>query len=145
MDLNGNTLLHFLPYGAAETLKFLLQQRVNVNRKNKLGCSPLHLAASAGNLEVLKLLLKSGADVNAQNDLGGTPLYFAMFYKQFAVAEFLKRNGADSTLPGRLELLLTSFWKYISMISRIRLSYLGMQDICRVLLVISYHSLYYTG
>jgi hypothetical protein len=74
------------------------------------------------------LFLKFGADLNAQNDLEGTPLYFA---------EFLKRNGADSTLPGRLELLLTSFWKYISMISRIRLSYLGMKDICRVLLVIS--------
>jgi ankyrin repeat protein len=76
----------------------LLQKGASVNGRNELGCTPLHLAASSGNLEVMKLLLDFGADINSQNNLGATPLYFAVYCKQFAAAEFLKQKGAATNL-----------------------------------------------
>jgi ankyrin repeat protein len=99
LDSRRNTMLHHLALNVkpfVKPLEILLQKGASVNGRNMLGCSPLHLAASSGNLEVLKLLLDFGADINSQNNLGATPLYFAVYYKQFAVVEFLKQKGAGT-------------------------------------------------
>lgn len=49
----------------------------NVNEANFNGYSPLHLAASAGNLEITKWLIVHGADCELKNSSGKTAMQLA--------------------------------------------------------------------
>jgi hypothetical protein len=57
------------------------------------GNTPLHRAASNGELELCKKLLAEGADPNARNALGQTP----MEYRQYWWDKFLDIAKADSS------------------------------------------------
>ena len=48
-----------------------------MNRVDKLGASPLLLAAQEGNLKIVKLLVKKGANINQANAHGHTALHLA--------------------------------------------------------------------
>ncbi|MCZ0933348.1 MAG: ankyrin repeat domain-containing protein [Oligoflexia bacterium] len=55
-----------------------------VSMKDSKGETPLHLAASQGNIDIVKLLIEGGADINARSEspvgehIGDTPLYCAI-------------------------------------------------------------------
>lgn len=55
--------------GSIPKIEKLLQQ-TNINVRDELGRSALHVAASEGKLEVVEYLLKMGADVTAQDSQG---------------------------------------------------------------------------
>jgi ankyrin repeat protein len=44
--------------------EFLIEHKANVNIKDHLGWSVLHLAAEKGLIEIVDLLIKKGADPN---------------------------------------------------------------------------------
>jgi ankyrin repeat protein len=48
-----------------------------VDESNYCGLSPLHLAASAGNLEIAKWLIAHGADCTLKNTSGKTAMQLA--------------------------------------------------------------------
>lgn len=45
------------------------------NSRDPNGYTPVHAAASYGNIELLELLLKHGGDINVQDNEGDTPLH----------------------------------------------------------------------
>ena len=55
--------------------------------------TPLHLAASEGQLSSVKYLCEHGADVNVRDRWGGTPLADACNHKHDAVAAYLRGRG----------------------------------------------------
>lgn len=62
--------------------------------------TPLHWAASCGDVEALDALLDAGADLEAPGAVlgGGTPIADARGFKQWAAAERLLARGATTTL-----------------------------------------------
>ncbi|XP_020917386.1 palmitoyltransferase AKR1 isoform X2 [Exaiptasia diaphana] len=59
------------------------------------GMTPLHRAATRGNLEILQILLEFGANVNALNGFGETPLHFACQTASLKFVGILVNKGAD--------------------------------------------------
>lgn len=104
------------------SVKFLISKGANVNRvllknpkytfyhKDKLGFSPLHIAALNGNLEMIKLLLNNNADVNARAILNSaikykgnlTPLHIACINyrhpQSFEIVKYLIEHGANPNI-----------------------------------------------
>lgn len=64
---DGLTALHLAVCAEAEpTVKFLIQNCVDVNATCSEGWTPLHCAAATNNLTIVKLLIENGGDVNAE-------------------------------------------------------------------------------
>ena len=73
-------------------VKFLLSV------KDGDGCTPLHLAASAGAAEVVREMMRLGAAVDARDNLGRTPLHMAARYNREEVMDVLLEHGAEPKL-----------------------------------------------
>jgi uncharacterized protein len=97
MDVNsvdpaGNTLLHVAARNGNERLiSALLKQKANPNARNRVGDSPLMLAAYTGKLDAVDLLLAGGAKLNHE---GWTPLHYAVFAEQPDMVSRLLDKGA---------------------------------------------------
>lgn len=80
-DGNGWTLLHWIAYDEKkdqEIIPVLLANGALIDRKNRNGETPLHLAATFVNLVAMRTLLASKADVNMVAEfMGWTPLHYA--------------------------------------------------------------------
>ena len=112
-DNEGNTVLHTnSAKGNLEIIYYLLFEYdppADVNKKNKNGDTPSHLAAKYGNLRGLKLLFRMGADADIQNAQEFTPLDSAVneiknegnppqhIEAIKAVIEFLKKDKEGTT------------------------------------------------
>jgi len=109
--ISGNTLLHEIALSesgetALKEAKFLISKGLNVNAKNCLEQTPLHIAAELGKKELAFLLIKAGADVNAQDKYGKTPLYYCVVNltpedgkAKIEIAKYLLKHGADPINP----------------------------------------------
>jgi ankyrin repeat protein len=64
--------------------------------------SPLHEAATIGNLDIARVLLASSARVNITNHAGLTPLHHAIAANHVELAEFLLDSGAELNARGRV-------------------------------------------
>jgi len=99
-DLNaenpaGETPLMYLALaGQTERAAGLIGRGAQVNR---LGWTPLHYAASKGQLGVARLLLQHRAIVNAPSPRGVTPLMMAGYSGNREMVNLLLRAGADAT------------------------------------------------
>jgi hypothetical protein len=74
--------------------KSLLEDGANVNEKNRVGNTPLHLAIINDSPDMVSLLLEYGANVNEKNNSGNTPLHLAKG-KGAEIAKLLLEKGAD--------------------------------------------------
>lgn len=61
----------------------------NINEKNDNGWTPLHIAASKGNINLIKGLLKNKANLTDVNNEGQTALHIAILNKKCAAAKVL--------------------------------------------------------
>ena len=104
----GMTSLHISSErtGAEDILLVLVSASCDVNARNKLGRTALHLAAKQGNLQNLKTLLDAGCDRNIKDKLGFTAVGLAFKFNQKASADVLlhykpKRNQSicEETVP----------------------------------------------
>ena len=91
--LHSAALFADLP-GRLGEMRTLLAVGADVNAKNTVGWTPLHLAARIGHTEAARLLLAAGADVNAKDKDGHTPLHGAAENGHTDVVNLLRAHGA---------------------------------------------------
>ena len=104
--------------GDYKTVKTLLEQDVHVNMRDDNpdaeGRTPLHWAASMGNVKIAKLLLKYGASINArEKDQKNTPLLLASRLGKTNIVKLLLKHGAsldERTYWGETPLILAAYW-----------------------------------
>lgn len=70
-----------------------------MNRLNKTGLAPIHLAAATGATDFLVELISRGADVSLPASSGSTALHFAAKNDRRGIVEVLLMSGADPACP----------------------------------------------
>jgi len=81
--------------GDLERVKTLVGQGSDVNAKNRMGMTPLVVAAMNNRTAVCEFLVTKGADLNAKDGKGQTALYFAVDRNNKELVEMLVKKGAD--------------------------------------------------
>ena len=81
--------------GEPASVKFMLKEGADVNKKDKKGLRPLHNACFCGRFKVAEILIDHGAGVDRQDTNGCTPLHKACVYEFVEVAKMLLDHGAD--------------------------------------------------
>ncbi len=76
---------------------------------NKTGWTPLHYAASTGQLAIITLLLENSAYIDAESPNGTTPLMMAAMYGNQASVKLLLQEGADPQLTNQQGLTAIQF------------------------------------
>ncbi|KAM0723041.1 hypothetical protein Q7P37_001240 [Cladosporium fusiforme] len=76
-------------------LSMLLSKGANVDHKDQLDRSPLHLAAFGGHLDTVRVLLDAGADIHTVGKWIGTPLSLASLRGHAAVVELILDRKAN--------------------------------------------------
>ncbi|GFO11390.1 ankyrin repeat and socs box protein 1-like [Plakobranchus ocellatus] len=99
---HGESELHNVAFcGDALRLRLLLEnidshpcKLSTINQRNRLGCTPVRLAATGGHETCLNLLIKAGADINIVDVKGQTPLFVAVKNRRLGCARLLLESGA---------------------------------------------------
>ena len=104
---NSNLLHIAIVYGNVEIVKLLIDHKVEINLKDNIGYTPLHVAVASNAdskldileqqccLEVLDLLIQRGAIIDVENDSGYTPLQLAVRDGSGKLATYLIKQGAN--------------------------------------------------
>lgn len=91
-DTNETPLMYLAILGELDRGKALAAQGAKINR---LGWTPLHYAASRGQVEFARWLLDEGAFIHAPAPDGTTPLMMGAFSGNRAMVDMLLEAGAD--------------------------------------------------
>eukprot|EP00210_Caulerpa_lentillifera_P006390 g6104.t1 len=95
-DYHDFTALHLASqHGHVESVHYLLQKGLDINRTDNYGLTPLHIAAFYGKSKVAKLLLRNGARSDCQDVSGATPLHMAARKGRTAIVVALLEHNAD--------------------------------------------------
>ncbi|XP_020101675.1 uncharacterized protein LOC109719417 isoform X2 [Ananas comosus] len=101
-DSDGNSSLHWCLTGSSSSqdlriMLLLLKNGAAVSHKNRLGLTPVHVAAAKGKSQALQLLLLHAPEcVDIVSERKETPLFFAVKSDSLACAQFLLHSGANS-------------------------------------------------
>jgi ankyrin repeat protein len=76
---------------------------------NKTGWTPLHYAASSGQVAVMELLLDHSAYIDAESPNGSTPLMMAAMYGSPEAVKLLIQAGADLNTKNQLGMTALDF------------------------------------
>ncbi|KAL5731876.1 hypothetical protein ACHQM5_004563 [Ranunculus cassubicifolius] len=100
IDEEGNSALHWHIKKSSNAKKLgilvrLIKNGANVRLKNRLGLTPLHIAADTGYFQALQvLLLKDPDSVHMVSEMKETALFFAVKHDFISCAELLLRSGS---------------------------------------------------
>ena len=92
--------------GAADMAQKLIARDADVN---KTGWTPLHYAASSGQLAIIAMLIDKSAYIDAESPNGTTPLMMAAMYGTPAAVKLLLREGADTQIKNQQGLTALQF------------------------------------
>ncbi|PPK60581.1 ankyrin repeat protein [Malaciobacter marinus] len=85
-----------------ELLNFLLlQNKLDINKKDRYGYTPLHLAARFNHLEIAKILIENGALVNSVDKFGDTALLDSTRNAYTQMSKLLLCNKAKSDIKDK--------------------------------------------
>uniref|UniRef100_A0A671NGT5 Serine/threonine-protein phosphatase 6 regulatory ankyrin repeat subunit B-like n=1 Tax=Sinocyclocheilus anshuiensis TaxID=1608454 RepID=A0A671NGT5_9TELE len=87
------------PAGHLDVVCLLVSQGAEISCKDKRGYTPLHAAASNGQIAVVKRLLSLAVEIDEANAFGNTALHVACFNGQDAVVSELINYGANVSQP----------------------------------------------
>ena len=74
-----------------DLIRLLLQKRADVNKRDRFGNTPVHLAAYMNSIEAIAMLIKHGASVNITNDVGEKPVNAARRWESEAAIRMLEQ------------------------------------------------------
>lgn len=92
--------------GQLELAEKMLKKGADVN---KTGWTPLHYAATTGQVNIIRLLLENHAYIDAESPNGSTPLMMASMYGTTAAVTLLLEEGADPLLRNQQGLTALQF------------------------------------
>ncbi|MDB5965210.1 MAG: Ankyrin [Polaromonas sp.] len=92
--------------GQLELAEAMVKKGADVN---KTGWTPLHYAASTGQLPLIRLLLENHAYIDAESPNGSTPLMMASMYGSPEAVKLLLDEGADPSLKNQQGLTAVQF------------------------------------
>ncbi|CAK6537907.1 MAG: hypothetical protein IRD7MM_05320 [Candidatus Midichloria mitochondrii] len=85
-----------------ETVKALVRNNADTNKKDSMGWTPLHRAAINGSKKSLIALLESNVLVNTQDIMGDSPLHSALKNHNHTILPLLIKAEANLNLPNNL-------------------------------------------
>jgi len=94
--------------GQADVARRLIARGADVN---KTGWTPLHYAASSGQIEIIRMLLDQNAYIDAESPNGTTPLMMAAMYGTAEAVKLLLDAGADPSVKNQFGLRAAEFAK----------------------------------
>ena len=111
---NFATALHFAcQYGHCEVVKVLFNsnRKFDINARDKLSCTPLHLAVMNGYSNIVSILLTAAKiDVNVVNSTSKTPLIIATENEYIEIVNLLlHKKGIQRNIQDRNAVLLYLF------------------------------------
>ena len=92
--------------GQLELADLMIKKGADVN---KTGWTPLHYAASTGQVAVIRLLIENHAYIDAESPNGSTPLMLASMYGTAEAVKLLLDEGADPSLKNQQGLTAVQF------------------------------------
>ena len=100
-DVNSD-LLQAVRNGDRFRVQHLISLGADLNTRDaRHGLTPLHLAASTGNLEIAGTLILNGAEVNARDNYNAIPLHMATVKGKIEMTRMLLESGADYNAKDR--------------------------------------------
>ena len=75
-----------------DIVKYLVQDKCDVNSIDKFHRTPLHLAALKGHMNIIRYLIENKANIVCYDVNGNTPLHLAAEQDQLEVVMFLTRK-----------------------------------------------------
>ena len=84
--------------GHHDITKFLIENKANVNIKNRMGETPLHQAVENSDLQMVNLLVKHEANPNIQQNDGETPLHLAVLKSHCKIVSILLKHNANPSI-----------------------------------------------
>ncbi|CAG8262886.1 unnamed protein product [Penicillium salamii] len=96
---HGSPLLAAIHEGYADEVQILLRAGADSLLKDKLGRTPLHIAASKNMLHIFRLFPQLASALNNYSDFLQTPLHLAVCHGHIRFAIALLNSGADPSLP----------------------------------------------
>lgn len=96
-----DALFRSISNGDLDEFSHLINNGVHHSTLNKLGETPLYVAAEKGELEIVKLLIARGADAKALTPNGETVLHAASMIESSALMTALIEAGAPINLANR--------------------------------------------
>jgi uncharacterized protein len=107
MTADGETPLMMAVFkGQTELAIQMIEKGADVNQP---GWTPLHYAATAGNVQLIKILLDKFAYIDAESPNKTTPLMMAAHYGTPGAVKLLLEEGADVSLKNDLGLTAIDF------------------------------------
>jgi ankyrin repeat protein len=94
LEQRGDTL-HTLVQRGERTYLHSLLSKTNVDSRDPLNQTPLHVAVFIGHLEIARDIISSGADINAEDGLGRSPLRLAIEQRRPDFIHLLLQHSAD--------------------------------------------------
>ena len=77
------------------SVRVLIENGADVNAKDELGKTVLHLATREGHVEIVKILIEKGADVDVKDNERYTALHWATLDGHIEIAKILIEMDAD--------------------------------------------------
>ena len=94
--------------GDIDRVKSEIEAGLDLNSKNRMGWTILHIAVNKKHTEIAKLIIDKGADVNIRDNRGRRPIHLAVETGQKDIVEALIAKGADiNAIDSRAENALT--------------------------------------
>lgn len=94
----GETALHLASRaGYLDFVKFLLEEKADVNQKERRRKFALHLASSNGHVDIVKVLIEAGSYLDNVDKFGRSPLMWATACGYVEVVKVLLEAGASVT------------------------------------------------